>query len=113
MKRKTNILEVEIEELKKSYNDERPENWDGILGYEEEPLGDGIYANYFNNEVFSGSPIKYKDDNIDFDWDGEPPKERISAENFSVRWEGFLKAPVTGDYYFTAVADDCVSINLN
>jgi len=28
------VLNLEIEELKKSYTDDRPENCDGILGYE-------------------------------------------------------------------------------
>jgi hypothetical protein len=89
-------LDVEIEELKKTYTDDRPENCEGLLGYEEEPSGDGMKADYYDNEVFSGSPIKYEDDNIDFEWNGESPKEKINRENFSVRWEGYLKAPVSG-----------------
>jgi len=37
MMRKSSILDVEIEELKRSYTDDRPENCEGYLGYEEEP----------------------------------------------------------------------------
>jgi len=45
-------LELEIEDLKETYTDDRPENCEGILGYEQEPYGDGIKGYYFNNEAF-------------------------------------------------------------
>jgi len=30
----------------------------------------------------------------------------INHENFSIRWEGFVMAPVDGDYKFTTISDD-------
>jgi len=106
-------LTIEIEEIKKTYTDDRPENCEGVLGYEEEPYGDGLKGFYYDNEDFIGSPKKFIDDDINFDWNGEPPKEGINHENFSVRWEGILKAPVTGKYKFTSISDDGASIYLN
>jgi hypothetical protein len=49
-------LTIEIEEIKKTYTDDRPENCEGVLGYEEEPYGDGLKGFYFDNEDFIGSP---------------------------------------------------------
>lgn len=76
------------------------------MGYEEEPLGDGLKGYYFDNEGFVGSSKMQIDPVIDFDWAGEPPKEGINHENFSIRWEGMLKAPCEGNYIFTTITDD-------
>jgi len=55
LQRKIVLLEAEIEEIKKTYTDIRPENSDGVLGYEEEALGDGLKGNYYDNEAFIGA----------------------------------------------------------
>jgi hypothetical protein len=39
--------------------------------------------------------------------------EGINHENFSIRWEGYVKAPVTGLYQFTTVSDDGNSLEIN
>lgn len=55
LQKKVVVLEAEIEEIKKTYTDLRPENSEGVLGYEEEPLGDGLKGFYYDNEGFVGS----------------------------------------------------------
>lgn len=50
--RKTVILDLELEELRKIATDDRPENCEGVLGYEEDAPGDGINAEYYDNEDF-------------------------------------------------------------
>lgn len=113
IQRKTVILEVELEELRKTATNDRPENCEGILGYEEEALGDGVVGNYFDNEDFLGAPIVQNDEDINFDWNGESPIDKINHENFSVRWEGYIKAPVTGTYKFTTISDDGNALYIN
>lgn len=66
--RKTVILDLEIEELKKIFTDDRPENCEGVLGYEEPAVGDGVLSEYFDNEDFMGVPLKTEDLDINFDW---------------------------------------------
>jgi len=107
------ILEVELEELKKAVVNDRPENCEGILGYEEDPTGDGLAAEYFDNEDFVGSPVKQTDPNIDFDWNGEAPVTDINHENFSIQWTGYILAPVSSLYRFTTVSDDGNALYIN
>ena len=61
----------------------------------------GLKAEYFNNQDFSGQPAVVRTDpNINFFWsDTEPPKG-IIEKNFAVRWTGKLTAPETGKYDF-------------
>lgn len=68
---------------------------------------------YFSNEVFNGVPDEFFDEDIDFNWAGNPPKEGVNHENFSVRWEGYVKAPVDGKYKVVAVIDDGGEIQIN
>lgn len=70
-------------------------------------------AFYFDNEDFIGAPIYQVDDDINFDWNGDSPIEKINHENFSIRWQGFLAAPVTGEYTFTTITDDGNELYLN
>jgi hypothetical protein len=88
-------------------------NCQGMLLYEEDPKGDGIIGQYFDNESFLGEFKEMKDDNIDFDWTGSAPIEGINLSNFSIRWEGFIYAPVTSMYQFAVESDDGASITLN
>jgi len=43
--------------LRKTVTDDRPENCEGILGYEDVSPGDGVEGFYYDNEDFAGSPI--------------------------------------------------------
>jgi len=93
IEKKTAVLETEIEELEKVASVERPENCEGMLGYETESLGGGIVGYYYDNENFGGSPKMHVDHGIDFFVNNEPPIKDINPENFSIRWQGFLRVP--------------------
>lgn len=50
---------------------------------------------------------------IDYSWNGEPPLEDISHENFSVKWNALVKTPISGKYTFTVVVDGGVEVMVN
>ncbi len=59
----------------------------------------GVKAAYYTNSSFSGRPnLSRTDKNIDFYWINTMPTEEFDRENFSVKWTGYLKAPVSGQY---------------
>ena len=59
----------------------------------------GLNASYYNNRDFEGDPeIIRRDKTIDFTWNDQTPISRKMADPFSVIWEGYIKAPVTGEY---------------
>ena len=62
--------------------------------------GEGLYGLYFNSNDLSGSPIMRRTDRqIDFAWGAGSPGEGVRTDNYSVRWIGFLEAPVTGNFH--------------
>jgi MSHA biogenesis protein MshQ len=78
-------------------------------------LAGGIPGDYFNNMTLSGSPAGTRIDGpVDFDWGtGDPGVTGIGADQFSVRWDGILRATVTGNYQFQTVSDDGVRLWVN
>ena len=59
----------------------------------------GLNARYFDNRDFEGDPeIIRRDKTIDFSWNDKTPISKRMADPFSVIWEGYIKAPVTGEY---------------
>ncbi|RAK67939.1 PA14 domain-containing protein [Hymenobacter edaphi] len=70
------------------------------------PAGTGLQAAYYNGTNFEQLVLRRQDANIDFDWKKKPPVEGLGPEFFSVRWEGYLLAPTTGEYEFSTVMDD-------
>ncbi|MET3806150.1 beta-glucosidase-like glycosyl hydrolase [Nakamurella sp. UYEF19] len=61
----------------------------------------GLTAEYFNNLDLSGTPALTKTEpNVDDHYTASPGPG-VNAAGFSVRWTGFLTAPVTGTYTFS------------
>jgi beta-glucosidase len=59
----------------------------------------GLNARYFANLNFEGEPeIIRRDKVIDFSWNDKTPISGKMSDHFSVIWEGFITAPVTGEY---------------
>ncbi|MFT3867161.1 MAG: glycoside hydrolase family 3 C-terminal domain-containing protein [Nibricoccus sp.] len=59
----------------------------------------GLNGEYFPNATFSGEPVKRRRDRpVEFDWSKKPLPENMPAENFSVRWQGWLLTGIEGDY---------------
>ena len=61
--------------------------------------GHGLYAEYFGNKDFSGTPAKTRvDKDVDFTWRDDTPVNGKMAAIFSVRWTGKIEAPESGEY---------------
>ena len=63
-------------------------------------------ARYWNNRNLSGDPVVTRDESeINHDWGGGQPHEKISDDNFSARWTRAIDFSA-GNYRFTATMDD-------
>lgn len=72
----------------------------------------GLIGRYYT--WVSGSPTSFdtlriirKDPQMNFDWGSNSAMpDALPIDYFSVRWEGFIRAPVSGTYTFTSWTDD-------
>ncbi len=81
---------------------------------EQNATGSGLRGEYFNNVSLGGTPTLTKlDAIIDFDFGGNSPAPGINNDNFSVRWSGKVKPPVTANYRFATISDDGVRLWIN
>jgi predicted alpha-1,2-mannosidase len=56
--------------------------------------GKGLKGEYFNNMNLSGKPELIRiDKEVNFDWGGGSPSEKINKDGFSARWSGRLNLP--------------------
>lgn len=77
-------------------------------------VGTGLTASYFTNGTLAGAPVLRRvDPSLDFHWEKQSPAPNLPADNFSVRWEGQLASPGTGNYRFVARTDDEVRLWIN
>ena len=61
--------------------------------------GNGLYAEYYDNETFAGKPTVTRiDSDINFTWLGRSPLNNKLAGKFSVRWTGRIGVSETGIY---------------
>lgn len=70
----------------------------------------GLKGDYFNGPNFEQKAFTRTDPQIAFDWNGRMPAPGVQREYFSVRWTGKLYAPTSGNYQFSATADDGVRV---
>ncbi len=83
-------------------------------GLRGEYYNDGSNAAYPLTNPFAGSPaLTRADATVDFDWGSGSPGSPVTANFFSAKWTGKVKAPVTGSYTFTVTGDDGVRLFLN
>lgn len=69
----------------------------------------GLRAEYFNaaGGNFGGTPaLSRQDRNINFDWGSGSPATSVRADNFSVRWNGFITPPLNTITLRTLVDDN-------
>ncbi len=63
-------------------------------------------ARYWNNPDLDGDPVVTRDEEeINHDWGGGSPSDKINDGDFSARWTRTVYLP-TGQYRFTATMDD-------
>ena len=85
-----------------------------FLFTDEKLKTNGLKGEYFSNMNFSGEPkLTRIDKSIDFWWHGGSPGKNIGEDNFTVRWTGYLKAPLTGNYEINIASDDGIRFYLD
>ncbi|BDU50639.1 LamG-like jellyroll fold domain-containing protein [Haliovirga abyssi] len=79
---------------------------------ETSPSYNCIKGEYFNNIDLNGTPALTRIDNeINFNWGTGSPDSLINNDDFSVRWEGFVKTKdIAGNYQFITTSDDGVRL---
>lgn len=70
----------------------------------------GLVGEYFDGANFERKVGTRIDPNINFTWRKSPPFEGVTPDKCSVRWTGFLTAPESGDYVFSAKVDDGIRV---
>jgi outer membrane protein OmpA-like peptidoglycan-associated protein len=74
----------------------------------------GLRGEYYNGVNFDKKVFIRNDAKIDFNWGLNGPKPGIvNSSNYSIKWSGYLLAPVTGKYSFSATVDDGFRVWIN
>jgi beta-glucosidase len=75
----------------------------------------GLFGEYFNNTSLKGKPaLTRTDSEINFRWTlFSPDQEKISADNYSVRWTGNLAPTETGKFEIGIKGDDGYKLYIN
>jgi outer membrane protein OmpA-like peptidoglycan-associated protein len=76
-------------------------------------MGDGLRGEYYSGLNFEHFVRARHDAAIDFSWNHEAPMPGVPAEQFTVRWTGWLVPPVTGHYVLHLAVDDGARLWLN
>ncbi|MGG1554037.1 PA14 domain-containing protein [Paenibacillus ferrarius] len=66
----------------------------------------GLTGQYYDNQDLTSLKMTRTDATVNFDWGTGSPNTLIGADSFSVRWTGYVKAPVTGTYTFYVASND-------
>ncbi|HLN53536.1 MAG TPA: glycoside hydrolase family 3 C-terminal domain-containing protein [Lentimicrobium sp.] len=71
----------------------------------------GLIAEFYNNKELKGAISNTRRDSIiDFNFDDQPPVNKIGKDNYSIRWQGFITPPQTRKYTFYTSSDDGVRL---
>lgn len=74
----------------------------------------GLRAEYYKGRNFRDRVLERIDPEVSFDFGTESPvPEKTEAHEFSVRWNGSLLAPETGDYEFVVKTEHAARLWLN
>lgn len=92
-------------------NNSNPDNLKALSAIKAAPPIDtsvhGLIGSYYREQTFNIFVKSRIDSLIQFDWgSGSPFPGEIGNNDFSVRWVGYIKAPVTGTYTFYTQSDD-------
>ncbi|MEJ2055230.1 MAG: glycoside hydrolase family 3 N-terminal domain-containing protein, partial [Calditrichaceae bacterium] len=68
---------------------------------------EGLKVTYYDNNELQGEPFKTgRDNEINYEWSYGPPLKGMPVDNFSISWEGNIKADKSGRYYLGVTADE-------
>lgn len=70
----------------------------------------GIVGKYYEGIDLTKLVSARVDKEIDFDWGIDKPHPLLPADNFSVKWDGFIKIDKDGEYWFITESDDGVKL---
>ena len=68
--------------------------------------GDGLNAAYYNGTSFGTKILERTDATINFEWGANSPATGVNADNFSVKWTGFVEPLYSDLYYFSIISDN-------
>jgi len=77
------------------------------------PVGNGLQGAYYAGHNFEHLLLTRQDATLNFDWHERRPVAGVGAEQFSVRWTGWLVPPLTGRYVLHLSIDDGVRLWVN
>jgi hypothetical protein len=75
--------------------------------------GTGLRGEYFAGTTLAGLPLRTTAEAVNFNWDRSAPAAGVPADNFSVRWSGWVEAPAAGGVVFQTRSDDGVRVWVN
>ncbi len=75
--------------------------------------GTGLYGEYFATKSLTQRKLARTDPAINFAWGSDSPAAGIGANNFSVRWTGWIRPKATGSITFSTRSDDGVRLWVN
>jgi hypothetical protein len=73
----------------------------------------GLLGTYYSGPAWAGTTFTRIDPTVNFDWPEQDPAPGISRTNFSVRWNGRLRADFTEEYTFYSTSDEPVRLWLD
>uniref|UniRef100_A0A0G4HK36 PA14 domain-containing protein n=1 Tax=Chromera velia CCMP2878 TaxID=1169474 RepID=A0A0G4HK36_9ALVE len=76
------------------------ENCSNLSGYKDEAIATGLLAKYYDTASFEGTGVEKNDLNVNLDLNAQDPVEGVNHAQYSVRYDGFIKAPVSGLFHF-------------
>ena len=82
-------------------------------GHAQIPTGDGVEAVYYEGVNFERPLLRRREATVYEQWSRLGPAPGVPAENFSVRWTGWLVPPVSGRYLLHVSVDDGMRVWLN
>ncbi len=86
----------------------------GIFKGIVKPRGHGLTARYFSNIDFTGTPVVTRVDSIiNYQYFMDAPDPLLPADNFSIRWSGYVQAYHAGYYDFAIIADDGIYFKID
>ncbi|MEN4923053.1 PA14 domain-containing protein, partial [Achromobacter spanius] len=72
--------------------------------------GTGLYGEYYRGKAYGQRVMTRTDAQLDFHWGAGGPGDGMPADNFSVRWTGWVLASASGSHVFHVTADDGVRL---
>ena len=86
-------------------------NCEGYDNYQSETEGMGLNGYYYSSSSFEGVPSIQIDSLINYNNIILP--DGIKEDSFSIKWIGYIKAPISSDYIFIIESNSNVSLSLS